>query len=185
MSPTPTGRLLGTTTGEQLHLTREFRAPIEDVWASITESERTGRWFASWSGEGRAGATVRIRLEHEEGRPESELQIVACDAPNRLAVTADDEHGSWRLEARLAEHDGVTTLTLVHHLAPEIDLGSTGPGWEYYLDMLVASREGTDHAADRVRPGLDFDDYYPSMKAYYESLVAEESVVVEESLVVD
>jgi hypothetical protein len=37
-----------------------------------------------------------------------------------------------------------------------------GPGWEYYLDMLVASREDL--------PTPSFDDYYPAMKPYYESL---------------
>jgi len=28
-------------------MSRTFRAPIEDVWASLTESERTVRWFGS------------------------------------------------------------------------------------------------------------------------------------------
>jgi len=37
-----------------------------------------------------------------------------------------------------------------------------GPGWEYYLDMLVAARDGT--------PAPVFDDYYPAMKPYYEAL---------------
>lgn len=170
MNPTPTGRLFATDSGEQLHLTREFRAPVEDVWASITETERTARWFASWSGEGRAGETVRLRLVHEEGEPESELRILACEAPHRLEVLSTDEFGSWRLEARLEERDGVTRLTLVHHLAPGVDLGSTGPGWEYYLDMLVASRDGSHRPGDALP---DFDDYYPSMKGYYESVVIE------------
>jgi hypothetical protein len=41
-----------------------------------------------------------------------------------------------------------------------------GPGWEYYLDNLVASRDGA--------PLPDFDDYYPAQAAYYESLTAGE-----------
>jgi uncharacterized protein YndB with AHSA1/START domain len=46
MNPTPTGHLIKSVDGRDLVLTRTFRAPIDDVWASITESERTARWFA-------------------------------------------------------------------------------------------------------------------------------------------
>ena len=37
--------------------------------------------------------------------------------------------------------------------------GEVGPGWEYYLDMLVAAREG--------KPLPSFGDYYPAQKAHY------------------
>jgi uncharacterized protein YndB with AHSA1/START domain len=164
-TPTPTGRLVAGAdgaAGPDLVLTRTFRAPIEDVWASITEPERTARWFASWSGEAGPGKTIRCRLMFEEGEPESDMTIDACEAPTHLAVTSRDEHGSWRLEARLAESDGVTTLTLVQHLEPDAPVGAVGPGWEYYLDMLVASRTG--------EPRPDFGDYYPAQAAYYEGL---------------
>jgi uncharacterized protein YndB with AHSA1/START domain len=158
MTPDPTGRLLG----RDLVLTRSFEAPIEDVWASITESERTARWFASWTGDAGPGKTIRIRLVLEDGAPENDMTIDACEPPHHLAVSAEDEFGSWRLEARLAEEGGVTVLTFVHHLDDDADIASVGPGWEYYLDCLVTSR------ADRPRP--DFDDYYPAQKAYYEGL---------------
>jgi uncharacterized protein YndB with AHSA1/START domain len=158
MTPDPTGRLLG----RDLVLTRSFTAPIEDVWASITESERTARWFASWTGDAGPGKTIRIRLVLEDGAPENDMTIDACEPPHHLAVSAEDEYGSWRLEARLAEEGGVTVLTFVHHLDDQADVGSVGPGWEYYLDCLVTSR------ADEPRP--DFDDYYPAQKAYYEGL---------------
>ena len=90
------------------------------------------------------------------------MVIEACEPPRRLVVTAIDESGNWRLEARLNETDGVTELTLVHHVDDEIAVGEVGPGWEYYLDMLVASRDGS------ARP--DFDDYYPAQKDYFEAL---------------
>lgn len=162
MTPTPTGKLHGTPDRPELHLTRTFRAPLADVWASITESERTARWLASWSGAAAPGATVRMRLEHEEGRPESDLTILACEPPRRLEVLTADEFGRWHLEARLSEDDGVTTLVLVHHLEPGSEDPSVGAGWEYYLDLLVASREGT------ARP--EFGDYWPAMREYYTSL---------------
>ncbi|MEO3888984.1 hypothetical protein [Nonomuraea sp. B5E05] len=43
--------------------------------------------------------------------------------------------------------------------------GDVGPGWEYYLDMLVASRDGS--------PTPDFHDYHPAMQAYYRGLSPE------------
>ena len=41
MNPHPTGRV----DGEKLIITRTFRAPIEDVWTSVTKSESLERWF--------------------------------------------------------------------------------------------------------------------------------------------
>lgn len=157
--PVPTGRIFGTAEGRDLVLTRRFRAPIEDVWASITESDRTARWFASWRGEAGPGRTVRYRLEHEEGQPEADLVIDACEPPRHLAVSTVDEHGSWRLEAHLAEDRGTTTLTFTHHLDADADATMVGPGWEWYLDLLVASRDGA--------PKPDFDDYFPAMQAHF------------------
>jgi uncharacterized protein YndB with AHSA1/START domain len=162
MNPRPTGRLEHTGEGRDLVLTRSFRASIDDVWASITEPERTARWFASWTGDAAPGKTIRYKMVFEDGAPESDMTIAACEPPRLLAVTTHDEYGTWRLEARLVEDDGVTVLTLVHHLDDSADVGSVGPGWEYYLDMLVASRDG--------RPQPDFDDYYPAQKAYYDAL---------------
>lgn len=165
MSPRPTGRLNSTVEGRDLELTRTFRAGIGDVWASITEPERTARWFASWSGDAGPGRTIRLKLTFEDDAPEADMSIDACDPPHHLAVSAVDEYGAWHLEARLSEADGVTTLTFVHHLDDSADLGSVGPGWEYYLDMLAAYQEGG------ARP--NFDDYFPAQKSYYDGLVPE------------
>jgi hypothetical protein len=123
------------------------------------ESDRTARWFASWEGEAGPGRTIRYRQEFEEGSPTGEMLIEACEAPRHLIVSTVDDDGPWGLEATLAEAGGVTTLTFVHHLDPEADAGSVGPG--YYLDMLVASRDGT--------PRPDIDDYYPALKAHYDA----------------
>lgn len=160
--PTPAGRLLRTDAGRDLILTRTFQASIDDVWASITEPERTARWFASWTGEAGPGKTIRYRMTHEEGMPEADMTIDACEAPHHLAVSAVDEYGTWRLEATLSEEGDTTVLTFVQHLDDSATLGDTGPGWEYYLDMLVATHTGA--------PTPDFDDYFPAQKAYYESL---------------
>jgi uncharacterized protein YndB with AHSA1/START domain len=155
---TPNGKLVGS----DLTLTRFFRASADDVWASVTEPERTARWFGTWKGEGGTGSTIQVQMGFEDGTPWMDATVNACEPPRRLDLTAVDSMGRWHLELLLTEVDGGTELALVHHLESTDVLENTGPGWEYYLDQLVASREGT--------PLPDFTDYYPSMKAYYEGL---------------
>ncbi len=162
MTRIPTGRLLRAEAGSDLVLTRTFRASAEDVWASVTESDRTARWFGPWEGDAAPGRTIKVQMCFEEGSPWCEMRIDACEPPRRLAVSMTDAAGIWHLELLLSESDGSTELKLVHHLASEEHLGETGAGWEYYLDMLVASRDGS--------PRPDFDDYYPAMKPYFDSL---------------
>lgn len=155
MSPVPTGQVIGN----DLILTRRFRAPIHDVWTSVTKSESTARWFGPWEGDAGPGKVVRLQLVHERGRPWTEVAIEDCEAPRRLPLTMRDEFGAWRLELSLTQTEDTTTLRFVQHLSDRELAGAVGPGWEYYLDMLVAAREG------KTLPS--FDDYYPSQKAYY------------------
>jgi uncharacterized protein YndB with AHSA1/START domain len=159
MNPTPTGRIVGTPTGRDLVIVRTFRAPIEDVWASITEPERTARWFGHWTGEPGPGRTIRYTMAFEADGPAAEMRIEACERPRHLSVRALNDYGDWHLEAHLSETDGVTELRFVQHLEEGTGVGDVGPGWEYYLDNLVASRTG-----DALPK---FDDYYPSQKQYY------------------
>lgn len=160
MEPIATGRISATTGGGyDLILTRRFRATASDVWASIVEPERTARWFGTWRGEGAPGRTVRIQLGFEENTPWCDLRIDDCEAPHRLAVSMIDSTGEWHMEVRLTEADGWTHLELIQHLADPGLAKDTGPGWEYYLDMLIASRDGL--------PLPDFADYYPQQAEYF------------------
>ncbi|MFV2101027.1 SRPBCC family protein [Micromonospora sp. LOL_024] len=162
MTPIPSGRLFGTADGPDLVLTREFRAPIEDVWASLTEPDRTARWYGPWKGEAGPGRSIQVQLAYEEGTPWSELRIDVCEPPRRLAVSTRDEYGHWRLELLLSTQGDRTELRFVHHLTDTAGIGEVGPGWEYYLDRLVAAHEET--------PMPSFDAYYPATKAYFEQL---------------
>ncbi|GAA3567914.1 hypothetical protein GCM10022419_055930 [Nonomuraea rosea] len=164
MSPIPTGRLIRTEAGSDLVLRRTFRASAEDVWASVSESDRTARWFGPWEGVAAPGRTIKVQMAYEEQAPWCEMRIDACEPPRRLALSMVDEHGAWRLELLLSEADGTTELRFVQHLDSEEGVGDVGPGWEYYLDLLVAARAGTTE--DTVKPA--WDDYYPAMKPYFE-----------------
>ncbi len=158
-APTPSGRLVGN----DLHLVRTFRAPIEDVWKSLTDSESTARWFGPWRWADKAGPgnDIVYTMIQEEGAPESTATVRACEAPRHLAISSDGPYGV-SYEITLAENDGTTTMTFVHHLTDRSMVGDFGPGWEFYLDLLVDSRTG--------RPLRKFDEYYPSQKQYYVDL---------------
>jgi len=159
MTPRPTGRIIPISGGRDLVLERTFRAPIEDVWASVTEPERTARWIARWNGDPGPGKSITVHWVAEEGADPEPATIAACDAPRHLALDWSSGGSGWQTEISLAETDGVTTLTFTHHLTPEDDMSGIGPGWEYYLDRLVADRAG--------EPLPAWEEYYPAQKAHY------------------
>jgi uncharacterized protein YndB with AHSA1/START domain len=160
MTPTPTGRVISTAAGRDLVLERILPGSIDDAWASITESDRLARWFCTWTGEPRVGATVELRLVAEEGDATSQAEILACEPPTHLAVSTHDQGGTWLLEATLTPIDSDhTRLVFVHHLDKAANSEEIGPGWEYYLDALVAAMNGN--------PMPDWDDYWPDLAAAY------------------
>ena len=46
--PVPTGRREDRDGTTYVVFERTFRAPIADVWAAVTESDRLGRWIGIW-----------------------------------------------------------------------------------------------------------------------------------------
>ena len=157
MSPKPTGRLRG----DDLVLTRTFRAPIADVWTSVTSSESTARWFGPWERTADE-KKIRVQMAFEEGKPWLDGTIEHCEAPHHLAVRTKGQYAEKLLSMKLSESAGTTTLEFVHHAVNRKMVGEFGPGWEYYLDLLVASREG--------KPLPTFEEYYPAQKAYFAAL---------------
>lgn len=161
-APAPTGRLVGN----DLHLVRTFHAPIGDVWKSLTDSASTARWFGPWRWVDRPGPgnEIAYTMIQEEGAPESTALVERCEPPRHLAISSTGPYGV-SYEITLEESRGITTLRFVHHLADRGMAGDFGPGWEFYLDLLVHSRDG--------RPLRRFDEYHPSQRQYYLDLAAE------------
>jgi uncharacterized protein YndB with AHSA1/START domain len=166
MNTTPSGSLITTADGRDLQLARTLDVPVEELWAWLTEPEKTARWIGSWSGEPGEGRTVRFTLNFEEGNPESDVRITVCKPPRHLAIELNDEAGGWHLEAIVAEAGGGSTVTLVHHLDDAANPADVGPGWEYYLDNLLAAQAGG--------APVNFDDYYPAHSEYYAALAAKQ-----------
>ena len=126
----------------------------------VLESDRLARWFCTWTGEPRVGATLELTLVAEEGDATSQAEILACEPPTHLAVSTHAQGGTWLLEATLTPIDSNhTRLRFVHHLDEQTKSEEVGPGWEYYLDALVAAMTGN--------PMPDFNDYWPSLSSAY------------------
>jgi uncharacterized protein YndB with AHSA1/START domain len=162
MKPTATGRRVERGGATYVVFHREFRAPIDDVWAAVTEPARLERWIGTWSGDPASGS-IEFRMTAEaEDAPAETHRILECDPPRRLVTESSgpDDTTPWRLELDLAEADGVTVLTFGQR-ADGIPVDSVGPGWDYYLDRLVAVHAGRDVA------GVAWDDYYPSLADHY------------------
>ncbi|RLV57399.1 SRPBCC family protein [Aeromicrobium phragmitis] len=161
MTATPTGRHERRGTTDALVWERTFRAPIDDVWAAVTESERLERWIGTWTGDPADGFVTFTMNAEGEDIPPSRYEIRACEPPRLLRIDAVDDFGAWYLTLELREDAGVTTLTMSQVIDDVSTLENTGPGWEYYLDRLVAAETGADPAA------VDWDDYYPAMRDHY------------------
>ena len=155
-----TGRVIRTEQSRDLLLLRSLALPAREAWAFLTDSMLTEQWFGPWEGDARLGGAVRIRMRFEENEPAVRARIVGCTEPEYLALQIADEYGTWLLELAL-EEDGEDdcVLRFVHHLSDDANVGEVGPGWEYYLDLLVAATEGTEQP--------QFDQYYPSLSAHF------------------
>jgi uncharacterized protein YndB with AHSA1/START domain len=151
---------------EWVVLTRTFRAPIVGVWAAVTEPERLARWIGTWEGDPADGQVEFRMLFEGDGAAPEPVTIDECAPPRLLALTntmptEDGSRLTWQLRLDLSEADGTTTLVFAQSL-PDLELAaSMGPGWDYYLDRLVAAESGDD--VDAVR----FEDYYPALAGHY------------------
>ncbi|MFK5688077.1 SRPBCC domain-containing protein [Ornithinimicrobium sp. LYQ92] len=132
---------------DHLVLTRTFTAPIGDVWAALTSSERLARWFGTWTGDPSTGR-VDVTMTFEDDPPVEPYVIEVCEEPTRLRVRTegDDPEQDWVLDARLSEDAGVTTLRFAQVLTDPAIVTDVGPGWEYYLDRLADSVRSGDVA---------------------------------------
>lgn len=162
-TPTPTGRRATREGHDSVVFERTFTAPVEDVWAAITESDRLGRWIGTWTGDPASGSVqFQMNAEGDDVAPET-FTIDACDPPHRLVLTSTTEGDAnvWHFSLTLTEAAGVTTLEFSQSVPSGEMAGGVGPGWEWYLDRLVAAETGADV------DDLSFDDYFPSMQAHY------------------
>ena len=166
MTVTPTGRAARIGDSDALVIERTFTAPIESVWAAVTESQRLERWIGTWTGDPRDGYVMfTMNAEPEAGTP-NRHDIDTCEPPRRLVVRSVDDFGTWHLTAELSQAGPTTTLRFTQLVEDPSIVEATGPGWEWYLDRLVAAETGVDPAT------LDWAEYETALTAHYKEIAA-------------
>lgn len=157
----PTGRIEQRDGRHVLVCARQLRAPIEDVWAAVTEPDRLARWIGTWEGDPTSGS-VQFRMLFEGDHPGDTMTIRRCEPPHRLHVSSQVGDEVWLLDLDLTHADGVTTLTFTQLGVSAEQASAVGPGWDFYLDRLVDAETGADPMQ------RDFErDYYPATSAHY------------------
>ncbi|GAA1729527.1 hypothetical protein GCM10009809_26410 [Isoptericola hypogeus] len=147
--------------GPELVITRVFAAATTEVWASLTEPALLERWIGRWEGDPSTGRVVFLMTAEGDDPEPEECTIVRCEPPYRYAVDTATAGGTWHLAVELTEADGATTLEFRQRLGPDDDAASIGPGWEYYLDRLVAVR------SERPASTVVWEAYYPAQSEHF------------------
>ncbi|SED95839.1 SRPBCC domain-containing protein [Ruania alba] len=167
-----TGYLREDPSGLELVFERTLTAPVAEVWASFTTPEGTAAWIGTWAwdegqsppktaeqGDAFEGRTVTFTMNAEESAEPEQVTIIDCQPPHRLQAAFASEAGTWHLRVDLHEVDGTTQLVFAHLLRQGDEIRSIGPGWDYYLDRLVAAHTGA--------PMPDWSDYWPDLTEHY------------------
>ena len=134
--------------GPTVTLRREYPAPIEAVWAALTEPDRLARWIGTYTGRGGVGSTVEFTLTGEvdaggEVAVPAPVAILECAPPRRLVVDIPEAEGrTWRVAVTLSDEAGRTVLRFEQRIAEGLDPADVEAGWRWYLDRLGASLRG-------------------------------------------
>ncbi len=155
-----TGYLRDDDAGLELVFERALDEPIDDVWSCFATPEGTAAWIGTWSGDDvTEGSIVTFTMNAEESAEPEQVTVIDCQAPHRLLIELASEAGTWRLRVDLQEVDGRTQIVFAHLLEQGEEIRMIGPGWDYYLDRLVAARTGA--------PMPDWSDYWPALTEHY------------------
>ncbi len=145
----------------RLEFRRTWPDDADDVWAALTEPERTARWIGRYEGERASGATGTFRMAFEGDAPPERLTIVECADARRLVLDFPD-NDDWRVELDLVAQRGGTTLIFVQRFADQAAVADVATGWHWYLDRLDAEISGRPQLADwdafaaEIGPGYGF-----------------------------
>jgi len=165
MTVKPTGHYQWRGDGLYIEFDRLFHAPIEDVWYSLTNRNAMKQWIGTYTGSPATGA-VRFRMNAEGDYAEDEgwqaVSILFCDAPHHFVADGGTSPEHMRVFANVTERGGLTALTFGQRLYPGTDVASWGCGWDYYLDRLIAARNGSPMPA--------WESYFPAFTRYYREL---------------
>jgi uncharacterized protein YndB with AHSA1/START domain len=132
------------TAPREIVIRKQYPDPVEDVWAAVTESDRLGRWFGTYTGRGRPGGTVEFTVTGEvdaggEVAAPVTVTIHECDAPRRLVVDIpEDGARAWRVAVDIEPDGAGTVLVFTQEVVEGMNVADVEAGWRWYLDRLGA-----------------------------------------------
>lgn len=163
-TPAPSGHRAADDT---LTFRRVLPLALEEAWAAITDSDRTARWFGPWSGAEVPGP-ITVTMLSEDGAPAMPGEVTEVVSMDHYVLRTGPEESSWvitmSVEADDAEGDS-TAVTLSQQVTDPEEAAMIGPGWDYYLDRLVAAETGQDPDAITFEPA-----YIPGLCEHYRGL---------------
>lgn len=157
-----TGRVVRDRDGLELLVQRRLPVSKGDAWKWMTASSQLKKWLGSWKGSPAVGAVVAFTMTFEKGAGPEPVTILECIPEQRLLVEWTVGADLTRVGFSLAEIDGSTIVYFSQRVEDYRQAGNWGPGWEYYLDRLVAVQSGG------TMP--EFSDYHPAQQPYFERL---------------
>ncbi len=156
--PDSDGQLIREDGRSLLRFRRRYRFTTEEVWDTITNPERNGRWMFSTEFEPRTGGASRTDLG-ELGTVEG--SILRWEPPHCLEYRwteapypGQEVAETWQVRYTLRPDAGGTVLVFDHFL-PEPRRPEFAAGWHWYLDRLAALLGGNPPPA--VMSDDDFD----------------------------
>ncbi|NYE93938.1 hypothetical protein FHU41_000159 [Psychromicrobium silvestre] len=144
-------------------LERQLSGDLAASWRVVTDSASLDRFIGRWEGDPASGQ-VDFYMTAEGSTDANTYRVLECTPQQRYVVESEYMGMVWQLAISLRTAENGTTLRFAQRYEPDMDAASIGPGWEYYLDRLVAAEAGED-----VNSVL-WDDYYPALSEDYRAI---------------
>ncbi|SCX45757.1 SRPBCC family protein [Variovorax sp. EL159] len=135
-----------------LRMERTLPAPIERVWAYLTDPEKRATWLAGGTMAQEAGGVFELRFEHtrltDEEAPErfagyrkphlQKSRLIRSEAPTLLTISWDEGPAPSEVTFELTPEGNSTRLVLTHRrLANRKEVISVAGGWHAHVDVLI------------------------------------------------
>jgi uncharacterized protein YndB with AHSA1/START domain len=132
---------------------REFRHPVERVWAALTDPDHLKDW-APFTAERDLSEPGDTRLTMLDGEAAVDLPCVVTRAepPTLLEYTWGEDQLRWEL----TPSDGGTRLTLRHRVQGPEWVPMVAAGWHICLDVADRLLAGDRIGAIRGQDALDY-----------------------------
>lgn len=144
----------------------DLPAPVDEVWAALTDPARLGDWYGRIDGDLRAGGRYRAHLFPSEW--EGEGRVLACESRSLLRMESGEPGEAVTIdEVRLAPLSAERTQLHLDRVRPSADaLDAYAVGTQLHLENLAAYLAG--------EAAIDPEPFWTALHPRYEALFAAE-----------